>query len=437
MPSARPRPARPRPGCTQTSRSISAASAVSGLAEPSRKPRKLRALSGGPPARHGQHRHDAGLHPAQDQQVGQVLHHVAQRVDHRVRRVGADLQRRGRRGSRPASSASLGNLRHPAAAARLARGEPEAVVEQRGAERDGHGQVVGASPPGRGCRNRRAGSAGRAPGRLPPWVRKAMRSVSVGTAARARPGSSAMTSKARDQHRRRPRRDDRRPGAGRRRRDEVRSNASASGDRRVGDLGVGGRRAERQAGRRARRRRRGKPRRLVAKGRPPAYFEPDGGVERGGGGRDRGEGGRDLGAAGRRRRCRRTKPSVGLLEAVDGGAGPVERGLRVRRGASRRCALATSGRTSTTILRLPSRSAGESGEVGVAVGSRRASPWPGRRRRRRASAALPARSAGSTGSAFSRPCSSATSAASLSATGCRPSVDLSTPTARTRCGGSP
>ena len=66
-------------------------------------------------------------------------------------RVGAELQRGRRRGTPPATRASSGKVGIGFSPRGPARGEAVAVVEERGAEADRHGQRVGRRRAGRGC----------------------------------------------------------------------------------------------------------------------------------------------------------------------------------------------------------------------------------------------------------------------------------------------
>ena len=73
----------------------------------------------------------------------------------------------------------VGKLRHALEMRRLRAGKPEALVEQRRAERDRHRQIAGRDHRARAGRNRAAGNFGSISGAGPPCVRNAMRSVSV------------------------------------------------------------------------------------------------------------------------------------------------------------------------------------------------------------------------------------------------------------------
>ena len=110
---------------------------VSGLAVPSLKPSRLRGAPGS--LETGQEALDL---PARRERAARRAHQVAQRVEQRLLAVGAQLHEH-------VAVALLGDERvvgegrHRLQRARLARRQPVALVEERGAEGDRDGQAVG------------------------------------------------------------------------------------------------------------------------------------------------------------------------------------------------------------------------------------------------------------------------------------------------------
>ena len=144
--------------------------------------------------------------PAQRNQIRRILDHVAQRVDIGLGGIGADLQQqiavaefwdRARRWKICSMDTRCRGFN---------AASPEPVVEQRGADRDRDGEIVGIDTAGPAGPNPAAAFLDRAPVSAPPWSTPRSALSECATAVQGPRGRFASTSNGGDHRRGRLRR---------------------------------------------------------------------------------------------------------------------------------------------------------------------------------------------------------------------------------------